>query len=149
MKVNVWQVGYTTQRDYVLRKNAQCRNMGYVEVSDDLKDWEEKVWELLNWSCWTDKKPANVHSSLDHCNSDVIFQIDGSYTYKCAQFIGFSDVHTLADAIQEVKHHELWPFSDIRSAFRSGCTMVRNSKAYWQSIEDDRAGKENWIEITW
>lgn len=150
VKVNVWQVGYTTQKDYVLRKNAQCRNMGYVEIPNDMEDWEEEVWILLNWSCWTNKKPKNVHSPLDHCNSDIILQIDGSCKYRYAKFVSFGDAHTLADAIQEVKHQNLWPFSDMRSAFRSGFTKTDyDGKAYWISIEDYKAGNRNWTEITW
>lgn len=148
MKVNVWQVGYTTQRDYVLEENAQCRNMGYVEIPE-MENWEEEVWNLLNWSCWTFDKPESVHSPLDHCNSDIVIQIEGTDVYKAAMFIGWKPCNSLNTAVDSVKKNELWPFSDMRSALRSGRTMVRNGKAYWQSIEDGRANKENWIEITW
>jgi hypothetical protein len=149
MKVNVWQVGYTTERDYVLRENAQCCNMGYVEVPET-EDWEEKVWNLLNWSCWTSDKPENVHSPLDHCNSDVILQSEGSTRYMCAKSIGWEIHLSLDSAVYSLQHdnrHHLWPFEDV--PFRSGYTMVRDGKAYWQSIEDGKADRENWIEITW
>lgn len=149
MKVNVWQVGYTTERDYVLHENAQCRNMGYVEVPET-ENWEDEVWNLLNWSCWTSDKPEEVHSPLTHCNSDVILQSEGSTRYLCATHTGWQVCNTLGSAIYSLQHggsHRLWPFND--APCRSGYTMVRNGKAYWQSIEDGRAGKENWIEITW
>lgn len=149
MKVNVWQVGYTTQRDYVLRENAQCRNMGYVEIPET-DDWEDEVWNLLNWSCWTSYKPETVHSPLDHCNSDIILQSEGSTEYMCAKFIGWEVCQSLDSAVYNLQHDKsrnLWPFKGV--PFRSGYTKIRDGKAYWQSIEDDKAGRENWIEITW
>lgn len=149
MKVNVWQVGYTTQRDFVLHENAQCRNMGYVEVPE-MEHWEDEVWHLLNWSCWTSDKPEGVHSPLDHCNSDVILQPEGSTRYMCAKSAGWRICNSLDSAVYSLQHnnsHYLWPFED--APFRSGCTMVCNGKAYWQSIEDGKANKENWTEITW
>lgn len=150
MKVNVWQVGYTTQRDTVLRCNAQCRNMGYVEIAEE-EGWEEDVWNLLNWSCWTSNKPENIYSPLDHCNADIVLQIEGTSEYKAAMVSGWKTFSSLDGAVNEIKYHnDLWPFSDMRSAFRRGYTKADyDGKAYWISIEDYRASNRNWTEITW
>lgn len=142
MKVNVWQVGYTTMRDYVLRNNAQCRNMGYVEIRDTEDGWEEDVWNLLNWSCWTGAKPENVHSPLDHCNSDVILQIEGKRLYRSAQFVGWKSSDSLEKAVDKVRDNTLWPFKDVH--FTGGHTRIIDGKAYWQRDHDS-----DWIEITW
>jgi len=122
MKVNVWQVGYTTERDWIDCVNPVCREMGYVIISDNTEDWEEKVWHLLNWSCWNfdekgiSHKPEEVHSPLRYCNSDVIFQIDGSGEYKCAKPVGFEDSFSLEDAIKKFMNgrRRLWPFYDAQ-----------------------------------
>ncbi len=120
MKVNVWQVGYTTREDWHNRTNPVCREMGYVTIPDDSEGWEEKVWNLLNWSCWnyndegTAVKPDEVHSPLDHCNSDIILQIENSNIYKYAKFIGFGESSSLKNAVAHIiDGNHLWPFSDI------------------------------------
>lgn len=151
MKVNVWQVGYKTYKGYVMqdKKQLECRAMGYVEI--EMQDlWEEEVWNLLNWSCWNyDKKghavkPENVHSPLDHCNSDVILQIEGTQKYMYAKFAGFGYRSTLASAVNAIKDgtHNLWAFKDVR--FSSGYVKRYGDKAY---ISKD--GKTDWVEITW
>jgi hypothetical protein len=122
MKVNVWQVGYTTEKDWIDRVNPVCREMGHVIIPDNTEDWEEEVWNLLNWSCWNydengiAHKPEEVHSPLRYCNSDVILQIDGSKEYKCAKSVGFEDSSSLEDAIKKFMNRKrhLWPFYDAK-----------------------------------
>ena len=121
MKVNVWQVGYTTYEDWHDRANPVCKEMGYVTIPDDSEEWEEKVWDLLNWSCWNFNdegravKPDEVHSPLDHCNSDIILQIENSNTYKYAKFMGFGEAFSLENAVAHIidGSHHLWPFDDV------------------------------------
>lgn len=150
MKVKVYQVGYTTQRDYLLHENAKYREMGFVEIPENIEGWEEKVWDLLNWSCWTDVKPTNVKSPLDHCNSDVILQIDGSCTYRYAKFVGWGEASSLIEALEGIQQAgEFWPFYDSRCSFKDGLTKVENGKAYWMSPKDYKAGRNHWIEVTW
>ena len=122
MKVNVWQVGYTTEKDWIDCANPVCREMGHVIIPDNTEDWEEEVWNLLNWSCWNydengiAHKPEEVHSPLGYCNSDVILQIDGSGEYKCAKSVGFEDSSSLEDAIKKFMNRKrhLWPFYDAK-----------------------------------
>lgn len=145
IKVNVWQVGYATTKDYVL-KNAdklECRNKGYVIV-DFKEGWEEVVWDLLNWSCWSDCKPDNVHSPLDHCNSDVIFEIEGSKDYKCAMTIGFENALSMESAFAKLKKraYDMWKFAD--TAHVSGYYTCKDGKAYWRKNREDV-----WQEVTW
>jgi hypothetical protein len=113
-KVKVWQVGYTTHKDWVWRNNAnaECREMGYVMVEDDDKNWKETVWHLLNWSCWTDEKPENVFSPLTFCNSDIILKKENSSRYYSAAHCGWYVSTNLNASINNVKygHHNLWPF---------------------------------------
>lgn len=149
MKVNIWQVGYTTQRDFILEENLVCREMGYVEI-DPTDQWEESVWELLNWSCWSrEGKPENVHSPLDHCNSDIILQIDGTSIYRGAMFLGWRAYSSLEEAVASasIEGHRFYPFSDVK--FRSGFRKVENGKAYWMDLDEGRAGRGTWIEVTW
>ncbi len=50
IKINVWQVGYTTFKDYASsnRQNAKCVDKGYVLINKLNTGWEEYVWNLLN-----------------------------------------------------------------------------------------------------
>ena len=144
IKVNVWQVGYTTFKDYVLsNKKVSCRSMGYVLI-DERGGWQNKVWHLLNWSCWTSNKPANVHSQLDHCNSDVIFQIEGTSEFLLAKPFGWGKSRTLELAIRQMKrnNHYFWPFNDVK--FGRGYVNVVDGKAYTSATRDGE-----YKEITW
>ena len=122
IKVNIWQVGFVSVDDWKTndKRKAVCRPMGYVEV-EDADNWEEDVWNLLNWSCWNYDtngdaiKPECVHSPLTHCNSDVILQAEGTKVYRCAKSFGWGTHKTLKYAIRAIKtgYHNLWPFSDV------------------------------------
>lgn len=133
-KVRVWQVGYTTCKDWVLRNkaNAECREMGYVTVEDDDKSWRDTVWHLLNWSCWTDEKPNCVHSPLDHCNSDIIIKKEKSSRYYSAAHCGWESSTNLAGSINNIKygHHTLWLFADVKCV--GGSFFAKNGKAYME-----------------
>lgn len=147
MKVNVWQVGYVSQKDCILdnRDKAACRPSGYVEVQPS-QHWEEEVWDLLNWSCYTSKKPEQVHSPLDHCNADIILQIEGSDVFKYAQFVGFKDANSLEEAVEGINtgYETIWPFQD-----------VPRIKGYAHTTDDGRvyisekwdSPKETWVEL--
>ncbi len=149
IKVNVWQVGYITFKDHACsnRKNAKCVDKGYV-LLDSLDDqWEETVWHLLNWGCWnTDDngnaiKPESVKSPLDHCNSDVILNIEGTNIYKYALSVGFGEADSLKRAIEKITNEcDFWPFPEVKRT--SGAIKHEDDKVF-QNIN----GK--WIEITW
>lgn len=146
IKVNVWQLGYTSQKDYVLENKSklQCREMGFVFVEES-SYWTEEVWNLLNWGCWSENgKPHAVHSPLDHCNSDIIIQIDGTKEYICALFVGWETKNSLSDAIAYMKHEgwDFWPFHDVRRV--AGQYKADNGKAYYRRNKEDK-----WVEITW
>ena len=142
VKVNVWQVGFDNIKAYMLRDSSRtaCKERGYVLVENS-EGWEEEVWNLLNWSCWNYNekgnvvKPEDVHSSLDHCNADIIVQIDGTSLYKAAQSIGFKDFHTLEDAVADMKKHpyELWPLVETP---REYTRYKSNGKDVWGSNND-------------
>lgn len=131
-KVRVWQVGYTTCKDWVLRNNAnaECKEMGYVMVEDDDKYWRDTVWHLLNWSCWTRQKPENVFSPLTFCNSDIILKKENSSRYYSAAHCGWESSTNLNTSICNVKygHHNIWPFADVKCI--SGTYFAKNGKAY-------------------
>lgn len=152
IKVNVWQIGYTTFKDYACsnRQNAKCVNKGYVLLDSLDNHWEETVWHLLNWGCWNINddgnaiKPESVQSPLDHCNSDVILNIDGTNIYKYAKSFGFGEVDSLKDAIKEITLEcvecDFWPFPNVKRT--SGAIRQKDGKVY-QLIND------KWTEITW
>ena len=149
IKINVWQVGYTTYKDYVCsnRQNAKCVDKGYVLINKLNTGWEEDVWHLLNWSCWnTDDngnaiKPESVKSPLDHCNSDVILNIDGTNIYKYAKGFGFGETTSLKEAIREITLEcNFWPFPEVKRT--SGEIRQKEGKVF-QNI------KGKWTEITW
>jgi hypothetical protein len=120
VKVNVWQVGYATVKDW---ENQNPSRIEYVErgyvLIDEQEDWEEEVWHLLNWGCWNYNEdgsttmPENVHVTIDHCNSDVILLMENTKVYKYAKSIGFGDATSLDEAVTQVKKvRHLWPLRD-------------------------------------
>ena len=142
-KVNVWQVGYSNMKDYMLRNNnSQCKERGYVLLESDGEDWEEEVWNLLNWSCWTQDKPSNVHSLLDHCNADIILQIENTNTFRVALFSGFKSYSTLQDAYKALQYTpwELWPFPEVH---RESGRYKSDGEKVWIM----RSGTDCWEEI--
>lgn len=145
IKVNVWQLGYITFKDHLNwnKDKAQCRDMGFV-VLDEKKDlWEEDVWNLLNWSCWTEDKPDNVKSPLTHCNSDIIINIEGTNNYLYAKSVGWGEANSLEDAKKKMKEDidcSFWPFSEVK---RTGGCVKREGDKVFQEIN----GK--WTEVTW
>lgn len=124
IKVNVWQMGYTTFKDFKNsnKENAECRDKGYV-LLDNLDDlWEETVWHLLNWGCWNYNekegkyiKPKSVKSPLTHCNSDVILNIEGTNIYKYAKSVGFGEATSLDEAKTKMVEGfcKFWPFPEV------------------------------------
>ena len=151
IKINVWKIGYTTFKDYLLgnKENTKYIDQGYVmiENTDDL--WEEDVWHLLNWSCWNYDdsgnaiKPESVHSPLDHCNSDIIINIDGTNIYKYAKDVGFGDATSLDDAFNKAIDDfcNFWPLSGVKRT--SGEVKHTPDNKVLQKINGE------WIEITW
>ena len=125
VKVNVWQVGFMDMVSNMLRQGdkAVCKERGYVLI-EDKEDWEEEVWHLLNWSCWSYKKPEDVYSSLDHCNSDIILQIDGTNHYMRAEHVGWTEYPSLEGAIDALKKtpDSLWPLIEAPSSYHSYST---------------------------
>ena len=144
IKINVWQIGYTTFKDYLMdnKQKALLHPMGYVLLESE-DDWAEKTWDLLNWSCWTETKPENVHSPLNHCNSDIIVNVDGTDIYMYAKSFGWGEEHSLFAAETAAKKEStctFWPFQEVKRT--SGPVRIDNDKVY-QKIN----GKE--VEITW
>ena len=143
VKVNVWQVGFMDMKAYMLREGdkAVCKERGYVMV-DSKTNWEETVWDLLNWSCWTSRKPDEVHSSLEYCNSDVIIQIDGRNDYRRAESVGWSRYNSLEQAVTALKNdpHSLWPLAEAPREYRK----LRSNGVTVEGSNDD--GK-TWITL--
>ena len=119
-KVYIWQGGFTSRNDRKERINPECRAKGYILLPEDLKDWEwkEYVWEQLNWGCWADKKPDNVFSPLDHCNSDIIIHEEGTSEYYRAASVDWVTYYSLEGAIQDLLKNteELWMFPECRES---------------------------------
>lgn len=141
-KVNVWQVGFMDRKSSMLKDGSQavCKERGYVLVEND-EYWEEEAWNLLNWSCWTDEKPEDVHSQLDHCNADIIVQKEGTCCYKAAQFAGFKNYSSLDMAVEDLKSHpcELWCFPE---APREYSRYKTDGETVWGSNDS-----ETWVKI--
>ena len=143
VKVNVWQMGFDNIKAYMLRDSSGtvCKERGYVLVENS-EGWEEEVWNLLNWSCWTDKKPEDVHSPLEYCNSDVILQIDDTNEYKRAEIVGWTDYTSLESAIDALKKtpYSLWPLKEVSREYttytvKNGVVMGSNDNKNWFVIE--------------
>lgn len=145
MRINVWQVGYNTTSDFVLQNKdkAECKQVGWIEPRQ-VHRWKDDVWDLLNWSCWTDEKPANVHSPLTHCNSDIILQRKGCKSFWAAKPFGWKECKSLDEAINEIKKvfHSIWLFYDAKRV--SGEYTTREGKALWRKND-----KCEWSEVTW
>lgn len=144
-KVNIWQVGFESMRDYVLRNEEKlvCRPIGYVNMVRLDESWEESVWNLLNWSCWTRRKPKSVHSPLTHCNSDVILQVEGTDVFVCSCAVGWESARSLDGAFAKMKSgvHFFWPFYDVPHV--GGNYKEENGEAYWRNNE------VGWTKVTW
>lgn len=145
MRINVWQVGYNTTSDFVLQNKdkAECKKVGWVEPRH-VNHWKDDVWDLLNWSCWTDEKPAGVHSPLTHCNSDIILQREGCKSFWAAKPFGWKKCESLDVAINEIKtvSHSIWLFYDAKRV--SGEYTTIEGKALWRKND-----KSEWSEVTW
>lgn len=116
MKVNIFVIGFDEadwEKNPRNRNNLHIASAGYAEVEEFNA---EELWNSLNWSCWTDKKPKEVkHSPLTHCNSDIALNIDGTNVYHCALSAGWKKI--TADSVEEVlqffktskKNFSFWP----------------------------------------
>jgi len=148
MRVYVWQLGYSTFKDFALHNsNISCRPRGYVEVEceESSQDLREHVWELLNWGCWAEKKPKEVHSRLDHCNGDVILKFEGEKVYHVCLSFGWTTAESFKLAINAGKSNDLaefWPFPNVYK--KSGQIKIIDDKPYIKEC-----GSNEWIEITW
>lgn len=142
VKVNVWQVGFMDMKAYMLREGdkAICKERGYVMV-ENKENWEDDAWNLLNWSCWTDRKPKDVYSSLEYCNSDVVLQIDGTDNYRRAESIGWTTYDSLEGAVAALKKtpHCLWPLAEAPREYK----RLRSNGT---TVEGSNDGK-NWITL--
>ena len=151
IKVNVWQVGYLSMVAYIHRDEEAivCKERGYVELEEqDL--WEEEVWHLLNWGCWNYNKegktvkPAEVHSQLDHCNSDIILQIEGTNSFKAAQSVGFKEYDSLNEAIASYKEGGFFNVGPLMECPRkAGHYTIKDDKVMWSK------DNKNWEIVTW
>lgn len=147
-KVHVWQLGYPVFKDFALHNNnIECRSMGYVTVEDEgsYQDLRDHVWELLNWACWAEKKPEEVHSTLDHCNGDIILKFEDEEVYHVCLSIGWTTAESLELAVNASKSGdiaEFWPFPEVHK--KSGQIKVIDGKPYIRE-----SGDSKWIEITW
>lgn len=144
MRFKVWQTGYTTCRDEVLRDTSKAVTLpkGFV-IADSI----EEAWDLLNWSCWTSKKPIEVISDMEYCNSDIILS-NNFNEFWYAKPIGWGVTKTLEDAIAGIKQDRLTPlnaFSDVKGF--SGYVRIKNGIPYYKDFDSD--DESEWIEITW
>lgn len=118
VKVNIFQIGYLSLEDWKNDNSSKlaCRYMGYVELIELENDWEEIVWNILNWDCYQKNKPKTLHSEMTHCNDDVIFQIEGETEYTYFKSFGVGKTNSLSDAVQEILQETFvfYPFEDCR-----------------------------------
>jgi hypothetical protein len=147
-KVYVWQLGYTTFKDFALHNNnVSCRPRGYVEVEnvENSQDVRDHIWHLLNWGCWAEEKPKEVHSRLDHCNGDIVLKFEDEKLYHVCLPIGWTTAESFKLAINASKTAdiaEFWPFPEVHKM--SGQIKVVDDKPYIRENKDSE-----WIEITW
>lgn len=78
---------------------------------------------------------------LDHCNSDVILNIEGTNIYKYAKGVGFGETNSLEEAIREIALEcDFWTFPNVK---RTSGAIKRKDDKIFQNINGE------WIEITW
>lgn len=110
-RYNIIQMVYPSVEDWKNRntKSLTFKERGYAEF-DNPNENHNSVWDLCNWSCYTDKKPENLHSELTHCNSDIVVWVEGSKEYYVAEPCGWAKFDTLERAkVYMLTCSEAWP----------------------------------------
>ena len=70
---------------------------GYIELKDDQDLSNTDIWNLCNWSCWSETIPPECKNLLiDHCNSDMAFEYEGKW---------YSHMNTLEGTLESCVNH--------------------------------------------
>lgn len=94
-------------------KDIKITYCGYIEVESP---FETDLWDLCNWSCWTDKRPKECkHLMTRFCNCDVSYCINGKwYSHEMHKFKNFGECYN-AMTHQSNKYFE--GMSDLLSGY--------------------------------
>ena len=93
MKVHVFKRGILSS-DVAIRnyRNIKVVYCGYLDVQDP---FNKDLWDLCNWSCWSDSKPIECeYLQITHCNADVAYYINGIfYNHEMNKFRDFKECY--------------------------------------------------------
>lgn len=98
--------GKYTESDIII---CDC---GYIELRDDQDLNNTDIWELCNWSCWSNTIPPECNNLLiDHCNSDMAFEYEGKWYSHNGTLEGTleSCVNHMRSEIHGSEYLALWP----------------------------------------
>lgn len=101
-----YESGKYTKSDIII---CDC---GYIELRDDQDLSNTDIWELCNWSCWSETVPPECRNLLiDHCNSDMAFEYEGKwYSHRCTlEGTLKSCVDHMRREIHGSEYFALWP----------------------------------------
>lgn len=93
MKVYVFKGGILSS-DIAIRnyRNIKVVYCGYLDVQDP---FDKDLWDLCNWSCWSNSKPIECeHLQITHCNEDVAYCINNTfYSHEMHKFNDFNECY--------------------------------------------------------
>jgi len=70
---------------------------GYIEVETFDR---ERLWDICNWSCYQENKPANLFSDIMVASSNIIFHNPVSDEYHFAKPMGWETFMTYESLIK-------------------------------------------------
>ena len=82
-------------------------HLGYVEV--DTFNAEE-IWDLCNWSCWTEEKPTNLHADICSCNHGLCLVNPETKERWLAKSVGWltGDEKTISQYVFDHRENIVW-----------------------------------------
>lgn len=66
---------------------------GYIEIADEDRNKcnEDWCWDVCNWGHWTDTKPKELHSEVDHCDHGIVFVYPSDLEADGLHFLALSN----------------------------------------------------------
>lgn len=78
---------------------------GYIDLPNEtIGDKEIDVtdcWHICNWSHWTDTKPKELHSDIDHCDHGIVFAYQIADKEICCLALSYGWLMGSKEEIQE------------------------------------------------
>ena len=82
-------------------------HLGYVEVE---RFNAEEIFDLCNWSNWTEEKPINLHADIKSCGHGLCLVNPETQQKWLALTIGWliGDSEEISDYVRENKNNIIW-----------------------------------------